>query len=263
FDYPGSDIILRSCDFQDCHVPKIDIANSSSVLRELVQTVSITSGVDNGEEEALPVVKLPESRAILHSLLTFIFPVAPVLPSSTEDTMKLLSVVAQKYKMNSVLTYRCSVKLGSFPAPFEAESFSAYSNASRMELVPEMESAARLTLGYPMTFESIGEALQSFERRALCDLVRYRKRCRDSLLSCFDSFFSVRSRHQIWASCREPFRPNSVTANVQDPPTALLGRFFTGKSVKLNNGFTHAISSSSTILEEYWPSGWLSRIAIQ
>jgi hypothetical protein len=44
FDYPGSDIILRSCDFQDCRVPKLYIANSSSVLRELIQTVSITSG---------------------------------------------------------------------------------------------------------------------------------------------------------------------------------------------------------------------------
>ena len=52
--------------------------------------------------------------------------------------------------------------------------------------------AARLTLGYPMTFEYLGEALQSFKRRrVLCDLVRYRKRCRDNLVSCLESFLDV------------------------------------------------------------------------
>ncbi|KAI9429401.1 hypothetical protein H4582DRAFT_2065290 [Lactarius indigo] len=47
---------------------------------------------------------------------------------------------------------RAGIELGTFPAPVEAEAF-------------------RL----PMTFESLGEQLQSFKGRALCDLVRYRK----------------------------------------------------------------------------------------
>ena len=71
---------------------------------------------------------------------------------------------------------RAAIKLGTFPAPVKAQGFSAYAMASSMRLVPEMENAARLTLGQPMTFESLGEDLRSFKGRALCDLIRYRKR---------------------------------------------------------------------------------------
>jgi hypothetical protein len=41
-------------------------------------------------------------------------------------------------------------------------------------LVPEAEDAARLALGQPMTFESLGEGLRSFKGRAVCDLIHYR-----------------------------------------------------------------------------------------
>jgi hypothetical protein len=43
-----------------------------------------------------------------------------------------------------------------------------------MGLVLEAENAARLTLGQPMTFESLGEGLRLFKGRALSELVRYR-----------------------------------------------------------------------------------------
>jgi len=132
-----------------------------------------------------------------------------------------------------------------FPAPVGTEAFQGYAIASSMGLIPEMESAARLTLGYPMTFESLGEGLQSFNGRALCDLVRYRKRCRDNLVSCLDSFFDVRSRYQIWADCRW----NGGSS--RNAPTTWLHDFFTSKSVELKRGFTHAMSSPSNILEEY------------
>ncbi|KAH8985659.1 hypothetical protein EDB86DRAFT_2833071 [Lactarius hatsudake] len=36
FDYPGSDIILRSCDSHNFRVPKLYIVNSSPVLREFL-----------------------------------------------------------------------------------------------------------------------------------------------------------------------------------------------------------------------------------
>ena len=97
FDYPGSDIALCSCDSHNFRVPKLYIANSSPVLRELIRSVSNTSDVINSEEqEPLPVVNLPESGATLYSLLTFIFPVIPILPSTSEKIMELLAV-AQKY----------------------------------------------------------------------------------------------------------------------------------------------------------------------
>jgi hypothetical protein len=43
FDYPRSDIVLRSRDSHNFHVSKLYIVNSSPVLRELIQTVSDTS----------------------------------------------------------------------------------------------------------------------------------------------------------------------------------------------------------------------------
>ena len=100
FNYPGSDIILRSCDSHNFRMPKLYIAICSPVLRMLFRSVPNTSDVPNSEQpEPLPVVELPESKATLYNLLTFIFPVTPILPSTTEKVMELLGV-AQKYKWN-------------------------------------------------------------------------------------------------------------------------------------------------------------------
>jgi hypothetical protein len=246
---PDANIILRSSDQAYFPVRKSVLAMSSPFFANLF---SAPQSSDGELIDGLPVVQLSEDAGVLGILVSLLYPISPVPPSTYEEVFALLAA-CQKYDMASIQSYvRSEVKLGTFPAPFEAESFSAYANASRMGLVPEMENAARLTLGYPMTFESLGEALRSFEGRALCNLVRYRQHCRGNLVSCFDSYFGVRSRHQIWAGCHEPFTPNhGVPVNVRDPPTAWLGRFFTGKSVELKNGFTLAISSPSTILEEY------------
>ncbi|KAH9020966.1 hypothetical protein EDB85DRAFT_2152734 [Lactarius pseudohatsudake] len=85
FDYPGSDIILRSSDSHNFRVPKLYIVNNSPVLREVL-----------GYRTPLGT---PESGAILHRLFTFVFPDTPVLSSTTEDIMEFLAVV-QKYQMD-------------------------------------------------------------------------------------------------------------------------------------------------------------------
>jgi len=95
FDYPGADIVLRSHDSHHFRVPKTPVINGSSVLGGLIQRNSDSSDSSNAES-SLPVVPLPESGEILHCLLTFIFLVAPRIPSAHEETMELLSV-AQKY----------------------------------------------------------------------------------------------------------------------------------------------------------------------
>ena len=105
FEFRGADLILRSHDSHNFRVLKSYIVNSSPVLDELIRSRrSLDSLDDTREEKSLPVLQLPESGAILHSLLTFIFPVAPLLPSTTENTMELLSV-AQKYQMVSILAH--------------------------------------------------------------------------------------------------------------------------------------------------------------
>ena len=79
--------------------------NSSPVLREPTRNVSNTSDVVNDEESGpLPVVKLPENGVLLHSLLTFIFPVDSIFLSTSEKIIELLAVT-QKYQMKQVLNH--------------------------------------------------------------------------------------------------------------------------------------------------------------
>ena len=55
------------------------------------------------EDEPLPpVVQLAGSRAVISSLLTFVFPIIPVLPPTIEQILELLSV-ADKYEMTTAL----------------------------------------------------------------------------------------------------------------------------------------------------------------
>jgi hypothetical protein len=184
FDYPHSDIVLRSCDSHNFHVSKLYIVNSSPVLRELIQTVLNTSDVANGEEPAtLPVVELPESGATLHSLLTFIFPVDPFLPSASERIMELLAV-AQKYQMGSILTHIRGAISRQNPPFFRPETaFHVYFLAQQQGLHQEAVQAARVTLRLPMVIEDLGDKLGSSGMTGayLYELWKYHKRIRTDL----------------------------------------------------------------------------------
>ena len=187
FDYPGSDIVLRSCDYQNFNVPKLYIVNSSPVLRELIESVSNTSDIPNGERPVpLPVVKLQESGAILHSLLTLIFPVVSVLPSTSEKIMELLAV-AQKYQMDSVLSDIRSIIGARKDPPFirPETAFHIYFLAQEHELHPEAIQAARVTLRLPMVIEDLGDKLDFLGTTGayLHELWKYHERVRADLKS--------------------------------------------------------------------------------
>ena len=105
FNYPGSDIILRSYDSRDFPLPKLYILICSPVLENIIRSISKTSDIRYGDgPQPLPIVKLPESGATLYHLLTFIFPVDPILLSTPEKIMELLGV-AQKYQIKTVLSH--------------------------------------------------------------------------------------------------------------------------------------------------------------
>ena len=113
FDFPEADLILRSRDSYEFRVLKLYIIHSSPILREKVllspnpqpePSVSANPAVSSVEANAPCVVQLPMDGAVLFSLLTFIFPVPPVLPSTVEQTMELISV-AQLYKLDVALTH--------------------------------------------------------------------------------------------------------------------------------------------------------------
>ena len=198
FNYPGSDIVLRSRDSYDFPLPKLYIVICSPVLRDLIESVSNTSDVPDVEErdapslpvvetpkilhrlltfitpalpltadkitvpngeQPLPVVNIPESKETLYCLLTFIFPVTPILPPTAEKVMELLAV-AQKYEMNSVLSHIRGAVFPQDPPFLRSETaLYVYFLAQQQRLHHEAVQAARVTLRFPLTIEGLGDKL--------------------------------------------------------------------------------------------------------
>ena len=124
FNYPGSDIVLRSRDSYNFPLPKLNIVICSPVLRDLIENVLNTShDVPNGEEQeapSLPVVEIPKYREIpweiLYCLLIFIVlitPTTPALPSTTEkitvpngeEPLPVVNLPESKEILYSLLTF--------------------------------------------------------------------------------------------------------------------------------------------------------------
>ena len=216
FDYPSSDVVLRSCDSHNFRMPKLYIIISSPVLRELIlRSVSNTSDVPSGEEPGPlpPVVKLPESKATLYSLLTFIFPVAPILPSTTEKIMELLAV-AQKYQMDSVLSHiRGAIARQDLPFIRPETALHVYFLAQEHRLRQEAVQAARVTLRLSMTIEDLGDKLEfpGMTGAYLHELWKYHKRVRNNLRSrfleiCYSVWHNLPDSDDIDSKgCRDPY----------------------------------------------------------
>jgi hypothetical protein len=194
FNYPGSDIVLQSCDSHNFRLPKLYIVFCSPVLRDLIQSVSNSSDVPNGEEQepSLPVVKVRESKATLHNLLIFIFPVTPVLPPTAEEIIELLAV-AKKYQMDSVMSHiRGAISRQDPPFIRPETAFHVYFLAQENELHEEAVQAARLTLRFPMTIAGLEDKLDFPGRTgaSLHELWKYHERVRPDLKSALIEFRS-------------------------------------------------------------------------
>ena len=187
FDYPGADIILRSQDAHNFRVPKIYIENSSSVLSELIRKVLDSPSAAN-VEASLPVVKLPKRGEIIHCLLTFIFPVIPLLPSTPGEVMELLSD-ALAYEMGSVLSRIRDRIARSCPLPTDLEpALRIYSVAQDYGLRLEALQTARTTLNYPMTIEGFDNKLDIMPGASLYELWKYHEGVRATLASDLTEF---------------------------------------------------------------------------
>ena len=188
FNYPGSDIVLRSRDSYNFPLPKLNIVICSPVLRDLIESVSNTSDVPTGED-SLPVVNIPESKETLYNLLTFIFPVTSILPPTAEKIMELLAV-AQKYEMNSIMSQiRGAISLQDPPFLRLDTAFHVYFLAQQYGILQEAVQAARVTLRFPMTIEGLGDNLDFPGRTGvyLHELWKYHEQVRRKLpLAVFD-----------------------------------------------------------------------------
>ena len=167
-DYPEEamgTVILRSQDSYDFRVPKLYIIHSSPILREEILSspnphldCSTAKPDVEGTPNAHQVVQLPVYCTILISLLSYVFPVRPILPSTTEQIMELLSI-AQLYKMDVILTHiRNHIAQQQPPFIRKETSFFVYALAQKHGLRTEALQAARCTLGFPtVTIQDLAE----------------------------------------------------------------------------------------------------------
>jgi hypothetical protein len=197
FNYAGgADIILCSQDGRQFRVPKTFIINNSPILDELIQKALDSPG-DANPETSPPMVRLPESSQILHCLLTFIFPVTPLLPSTHAEVMELL-YVAQKYQMPTALTHiRGSMRNNSLPTRLEP-ALHIYALAQKYGLLPEaLQTARAILLKQPMTIEDFDNKLNIMSGASLYELWKYYERVRAILASDLTEFTASCARGTI------------------------------------------------------------------
>jgi hypothetical protein len=189
FDYPGADFILRSQDSFHFRVPKTPIINSSPVLGDLIRrTLDSFADANADVSESLPKVQLPESGEIVHFLLTFIFHVTPLIPSTHEEAMELLSV-AQKYQMEIALTHIRGSIARQNPLPTRPEpALRIYALAQKHGLRLEALQTARTILKHPMTIEDFDNKLDIMPGASLYELWKYHERVRAILASDLAEF---------------------------------------------------------------------------
>jgi hypothetical protein len=154
---------------------------------------------------ALPIVQLPDSGAILSSLLSFVVPMAANLPTAVEDTMELLST-AQKYEMDPVLTrIRGHLFQQNLPVPLirDENAFYIYSLAQKYGLRREADQAARFTLKVSMSVEGLEATgkLDVLSGALLHKLWEYHQRVRDYLTSDFEAFMMLGAGARINFRC--------------------------------------------------------------
>jgi hypothetical protein len=117
-----------------------------------------------------------------------------------------------------------------------------------------MEKAARFTLNYPMTFETLEEGLPLFEDWALRDLLRFRKRCRDNIVACLKSFLRLEDTVslKIWIGCPNVPRPSrgSTAVQIEDVIPKWLRDVFAQIKNEMKT-FTQPILDPSSIHETY------------
>jgi hypothetical protein len=196
FDHPGADIILCSQDSYYLRVPRVYIVNSSPILGELIRKTDFPG--DANPEAPLPVVKLSESGEILRCLITFVVPVTPVVPSTPDEIMELLSV-AQKYQMGIALTHiRGSIiRQTSLPTRLEP-ALRIYALAQKYGLRQEaLQMAQAISLKQPMTIEDLDNKLDIMPGAALYELWKYYEKVREILASDLTEFGTSCARGTI------------------------------------------------------------------
>jgi hypothetical protein len=196
---PNADIILQSSDLVHFRVHKSALIASSPFFGDMF---SLPQPPNDGAPDKLPVVQLSEDAEVLNSLISTLYPVPPEIPDSTDHILSLLAA-ATKYDMDAVQSsIRAEVSRRGSLSSTGAGVFRVYAVARSKGLVPEFVAAARLTLGYPLTFESLGDSLRLFDGWALRDLADFRLRSIHNLRLNWEPFLDcLEGPSKIWVDC--------------------------------------------------------------
>jgi len=244
----NADIIIQSCDFINFRVHKLLLSLSSPFFNDMfsLPQPSNQEGIDG-----LPVVRLSEDAEVLNCLLTMLYPIPSIMPNSYDKALMLLAA-SQKYEMDGIQSrIRAEIQSKKLPMPTGAAIFHAYAIASIGGLSPEKETLARLTLDFPMTFEYLSDELPFFEGWVLRDLIRFRKCCRDNLISCFEkSFLNLHiPPFNIWTACTSSSSYYKSTMTGRSP--SWLADLFQKRLTELGQTFTNPLPNASNIRKEY------------
>ena len=207
------------------------------------------------------MVYLSEDAEVLNSLISILYPVPPEIPRSSDNILALLAAAA-KYDMDEAQSsIRAEVSRKGLLSSTPTDVFRVYAVACNKGLIPEVETAARLTLGHPLTFESLGDALRLFEGWALRDLADFRLRSICNFCSNWQSLTSSRGPSKIWVGCPmvkcgKPGRPvpSPLPIGLQD---CLRLRFTMGVCIMVFERllpverFTETIPASEQLCDKY------------
>jgi hypothetical protein len=216
---PGADVILQSSDLVNFRVHRSVLATSSPFFRDIFSLPQPSGDAPDG----LPVVRVSEAAEVLNSLISRLYHVPPEMPHSSDNILALLAAT-DKYDMGAVQSSICAeISHKDLLSPADSNRvFRTYAIACSKGLVPEMETAARLTLNHPLTFETIGEALRLFDGWALRSLADFRLRCVRNITSRIKSFSDCQDGpSKIWAGC-----PFECARNPPKLPPWLDGFFY-------------------------------------
>ncbi|KAI0253678.1 hypothetical protein BJV78DRAFT_1104707, partial [Lactifluus subvellereus] len=144
-DTSEADIIIRSADHTNFPIHKSILASSSQFFKDMFSLPQPSSAVVNG----LPVVHVSEDAELVQALITVLYPIPSKIPTSYDRVLALLAA-AQKYDMSAVKSsIRAEVRRRNLLATSGTAAF-VYAIASKNRLLPESETAARLTLNHPL-----------------------------------------------------------------------------------------------------------------
>ena len=256
-DLSDADILVRTSDLASFRVHKSVLASSSPLFKDLL---ALPQPPNNGMIDGLPVVDISEDAELTRSLITLLYPIPSEIPTSYDRVLALLAA-AQKYDMDDVQSsIRAEIAHRPSLTGDPLQAFRAYAIASGNGLTPEMNTAARDTLDYPMTFEHLGEELRLCDGWAVRRLALFRKGCRDNLILCLQSFLDVvNGPSKIWVDCPQHSASSSALRSQRQlrpqktPPTlpAWLHDLFTPRIEELKTAFKHPLIKPAIIRDKY------------